>query len=233
MIKKRIKGDYPKAYRPCRLSEVFGQQKIKEIVNNGLNNGTLAHSLFFYGPSGTGKTSLCRIIGMGLNCLEGPTSEPCCECDPCKSIMKLNFLSYREINTADKKSITFLRKLRDDFASAPFDGLHQIYVFDEGQHMSKDAQNMLLKEIEDSGEHNYFIFCSTPDKIIEPLEFRCMPMEFSKIPPEEIMRLLCDVCECEGVDHTQEVLDKIVNEADGMARNALYFLQQAIQSGDL
>lgn len=64
-IVKRGNGDFPKVYRPCRISEVYGQDENKKIIQEGFDNGSLPHSFLFHGTSGTGKTTLARIIAMG------------------------------------------------------------------------------------------------------------------------------------------------------------------------
>jgi DNA polymerase III delta prime subunit len=77
MIVKRGEGDYPRTYRPRRVSELYGPEEIKRIIGNGLDKGTLPHSMLFHGISGTGKTTCARIVGAGLLCDKGKISEPC------------------------------------------------------------------------------------------------------------------------------------------------------------
>lgn len=77
LVVKRGNGDFHQSYRPCRISEVYGQDEIKEVIRKGLDEDSLPHSILFHGVSGTGKTTLGRIIAMGLSCNnKGPTSEP-------------------------------------------------------------------------------------------------------------------------------------------------------------
>lgn len=235
MIVKRDGHDFPSSYRPCRISEMYGQNEIKEIITNGLNNGDLARSLFFYGVSGTGKTTISRIIGMGLLCKEGPTSEPCCECDNCKATMKSypNW-AYTEINAADCSGLDNMRDLRKAFCSYPMGGEKQIWVFDESHNISKKAQDLLLKEVEDSPDHNYFIFCSTePDGMLETLRNRCEPHEFKEMASTDLKALLNDVCTIEKIDSDDEILEKISNDSKGMARNALILLRKEIAATSL
>ena len=234
-IVKRGEGDYPKIYRPSRISEVYGQGEIKKIICDGFDKGSLAHSYLFYGPSGTGKTTLARIIAMGLLCEKGPTSEPCCECGSCIRVSKLYHLNFFDINAADLTGIENIRRLKEQFDTGSFgNSKYKIFVFEECHQLSKEAQNMLLKLVEDSFDQNYFIFCSTdPDKMIKTLRNRCMPIEFSKIPPEEIRRLIQDVCDCEGFNCPEEIMESIVQKSDGMARNALFLLQKAVSAGKI
>ena len=236
MVTKRLKGDFAIAYRPWRISEIYGQEEIKNVIGNGLDTNTVAHSFLFYGISGTGKTTIGRIIAMGLNCREkGPTSEPCCKCDLCRLTQNLNSFSFREFNSAHFRGIDHVREVVGNLNYASFDGADKtIIVFDECHRLTKDAQNLLLKGVEDSHEYNHFVFCSTqPEDIIKTLRNRCMPMEFKKVPYEEMFKLLCDVCECEGVESDPGVLDGIIKEADGMPRNALFLLQKMVTAGEL
>ena len=165
MIKKRGLGDYPRIYRPRTISEIYGQKDAVTFVRNGLKKRVLPHSLLFFGASGCGKTTMARSIGMGLNCENGPTDSPCFKCIVCRGILNGGHLAYREINAADFTGVDDMRDLRGQFACAPMDGKHQIIVFDECHRLSVNAQEMLLKEVEDNPAQNYFIFCSTdPEK---------------------------------------------------------------------
>lgn len=228
-IKKRGNGDFHQSYRPCRISEVYGQDEIKEVIRKGLDEGSLAHAILFHGVSGTGKTTLGRIIAMGLNCEEGPTSEPCCECPSCRQTMNGNSLSFLEMNSADFTGIDHIRKIRSEFHYATFDANNRIYLFDECHGLTSVAQNALLKSVEDSKEHLYFMFCSTePEKILETLRNRCMSFELKEVQDNVIWKLMADVIEQEGYDHNEEVMDEIIRLVKGKPRNALNELQKAI-----
>jgi DNA polymerase-3 subunit gamma/tau len=225
----KSKTDYPSKYRPTRISEIYGQAEIKKVVARGLDNGSLPNSLLFYGPSGTGKTTIARIIAMGSNCEKGHSSEPCCECRACREVIHESPFIYHEINCANVTGIDHMRKFRGHFYSYPLGGDCNIFVFDECHKLSPETQTLLLKDVEDCVPSTYFIFCSTePEKIIETLRNRCMAFEFKKIAPEEMRQLLHDVCQKERVIHRSEVLERIIDESDGMARNALFLLQQAV-----
>lgn len=232
MIMKRGKDDYTRVFRPCRVSEVYGQKKAKRVIKRGLNEKSLPHSLLFRGTSGTGKTTMARIIAMGLNCDEGQTSEPCCQCDICQAVLRRGgHLAYEEINASEVTGIDRIRKLTNELNCGLMIGENRVIVFDECHGLTPQAQGALLKAVEDSHDMNYFIFCSTvPEQIIETLRNRCMPIEFRPIADEEIRKLLIDVCAWENVKPHEEVLERIVKEAEGRARNALHLLQKAVLS---
>jgi DNA polymerase III subunit gamma/tau len=229
MIKKRGFGDFHKVYRPWAISEIYGQQEAVKFVRNGLKKGTLPHALLFSGTSGCGKTTMARSIGLGLNCEKGPTDNPCFNCRTCHGILNGAHLAYREINAADYTGVDDMRGLRGNFACGPMDGKHQIFVFDECHRLSDNAQEMLLKEVEDTLEHNYFIFCSTdPGKIKDTLKNRLIEVKFGPFSNDEQKRLLQDVCKSERIKNGREVLDTIIKDAGGMPRNALNLLQKAV-----
>ena len=232
---KRGEGDYPAVYRPCRMSEVYGQDEVKRAIAYGLDQETLPHALLFQGISGTGKTTIGRIIAMGLNCKKGPTSEPCGECDFCKPVLKDYSFAFRELDAGYFSGIDKMRELSQDFAAAPMGGERfKIVLFDECHRLTDPAQNALLKPTEDGWEHLYFIFCTTnPKRMIETLRNRCMQFEFKGLQPEELRELLYDVCENENLEPDLATIENIIQESKGMPRNALWLLQKAVGFGKL
>ncbi|MFH2044774.1 MAG: AAA family ATPase [Pseudomonadota bacterium] len=232
MLIKRGYGDFPKIYRPCSPHELYGQEEIKQIMTNKLGKGAFGHSYLFHGTYGTGKTTCARIIGMGLLCKHGPTSRPCCTCEQCKRIMTSSNPDFFELNNANFTGIDFMRNLKTDFHYAPFMARHKVFVFDECHRITEATQNMLLKEVEDVFDGVYFIFCSSdPEKIIEPLKNRCMSVEFRPVNNDEIRQMLIDVCNWEGINYQNVVMESIIQEAQGLPRNALFLLQKAVDSG--
>ena len=232
MIVKRGKGDYTRIYRPLRVSEIYGQQQAKLLIGRGLDEESLPTVLLFHGISGTGKTTCARIVAMGLTCEKGMTSEPCCKCNSCKGHYGGGgHFALNEYNAAHFTGIDHMRREAGYFDCAPLGYDHKIIVFDECHRLSKEAQTLLLKPVEDGIPDTYFIFCSTdPENIIHTLRNRCVPVEFQKLQDEVIWELLIDVCKWERVKYAPEVLDNIVRKSEGMARNALHLLQKAVIS---
>ena len=235
MIVKRGDGDYARVYRPLRISEVYGQDTIKTIIAKGLEDGSLSKTLLFSGVSGTGKTTVARIIAMGWNCSKGRTSEPCSECDSCHQVLHRGHFAFQEINSGDYSGIDKVRALKADFAAAPmgyFD--KKVILFDECHRLTKEAQTLLLPEIEDAYTHLQFIFCSTEEKkILDTLSNRCLTLRFEPLPNDLIVKLLQDVCKWEIIKYDDRVLERIAQESKGMARNALFLLQKVVQRGEL
>ena len=110
MLVKRGKGDLPKIYRPFTISEVYGQKQAKDLIRNGLDEGSLPNNLVFYGASGTGKTTCARIVAIGLSCEKGMTSKPCCECDSCYGVISgRGIFALNEYNAAHFTGIDHMR----------------------------------------------------------------------------------------------------------------------------
>jgi DNA polymerase-3 subunit gamma/tau len=236
MITKRGKGDFARIYRPCRISEVYGQEGITKIVGRGLDEGNLPYSMLFYGESGVGKTTIARIIAMGINCRPlSPTSEPCLECDSCRQAMNDNHFAFKQINSAELTGVDRIRRIVDDLCCAAMDdSKHKIVVFDECHRIWKPAQDLLLKVVEDNKQDNYFILCTTePKSVLETLKNRCMPIQFKPIEDQAMFDLLTDICESERLVCPDEILERVIEEAKGKARIALYLLQKMAVSGEI
>ena len=87
-------------WRPQTLSDLVGQEHVTNTLTNAIRNDRVAHAYIFSGARGVGKTTAARILAKALNCVKGPTAEPCSECDSCKEIAGGSSLDVIEIDAA-------------------------------------------------------------------------------------------------------------------------------------
>ena len=225
MIIKRGDGDFTKVFRPCTIDEMKGHDKIRAVIKKALDTNTLSHSYLFYGDHGTGKTTLARIIALGLNCVKGVTSSPCCECDNCKSILNDTSPDYLEINIGDKSGVGDIRDILKNLVYVPFNLRNKVIVLDECHRMSLQAKDALLKPMEDYKDSVYFILCTTEiNKVPKALISRCSTFKFGKVSLKDTIELLEEVCQYEGLLYTEEVLQVIAEHSDSV-RSALNLLK--------
>jgi len=180
-----------------------------------------------------GKTTFARIVALGLNCETGVTSNPCCECATCKSTIALNSLSVLELDGARAGKIDIIRKVLNDLPSSPFGSdRFRVLIIDEAHKLSGDAEDALLKFLEDTPAHVYVILCTNkPEKLKDVTRQRCKPIQFSRLEIKPLYDLLEQVAQFEGMNYNKDILNKITEECEGTPRIALSFLQQINAEG--
>jgi DNA polymerase-3 subunit gamma/tau len=216
-------------YRPAQFDEVVGQEPIARTLKNAISAGRVAHAYLFTGPRGVGKTSMARILAMGLNCssVDAATTNPCGRCASCNGIFIGEDVDVREIDGASNNGVDDVRTLRDNAIYRPAHSRHKIYVIDEVHMLSKEAFNALLKTLEEPPEHVKFIFATTePHKLPETIHSRCQRFDFKNISSSDIARRLRQICTAEKVKATDEVLLTIARRARGGMRDSQSLLDQ-------
>jgi len=219
-------------WRSQRFSEVVGQDHIVRALSNAIKMGWISHAYLFSGPRGTGKTTVARIFAKSLNCVNGPTVEPCNICDQCVSIQQGNSLDVVELDAASNRGIDEIRSLREQTRFVPIGGRYSVFIIDEAHMLTQEAFNALLKTLEEPPPGIIFILATTdPQKIPPTITSRCLRFDFRRIPDELIRKRLEEVAIGEDIPYEDSSLEILSRYADGSLRDALAYMEEAILYG--
>lgn len=214
-------------YRPQNFAELFDQEHVKRTLTNAIQHNRLAHAYLFAGPRGVGKTTTARILAKSLNCVEGPTINPCNKCSTCLEIKASKSLDVLEIDGASNRGIDQIRELRENVRYRPTSGPYRIYIIDEVHMLTEPAFNALLKTLEEPPSHVIFIFATTePHKVPATILSRCQRFDFKRIAPDVIAKRLEMIIEKEKLDVAEDAVGLIADIADGGLRDAESVLEQ-------
>lgn len=201
-------------YRPASLEEIVGNKGVVSSLKSVLERPEgVPHSFLFSGPSGCGKTTLARIV---------------------KSLLGCSDVDFQEMNVANDRGIDTIREIEKNCSYAPFSGKIKMLLLDESHRLTVDAQNALLKLLEDTPSHVYFILCTTdPEKLIKTIRTRCHTYQVQSLASHDIKSLLHRVLKEEKIkDFPEKAIEEIVKASNGSPRQALVILDSAIDIQD-
>src|SRR3989442_2634056 len=215
-------------WRPQTFKDLVGQQHVTETLANAIRNDRVAHAYIFSGARGVGKTTAARILAKAMNCVKGPTPEPCGECDSCKEIAAGTSLDVIEIDAASNRGIDQIRELREMVRYAPAASRSKLVILDEAHMLTGEASNALLKTLEEPPDRVIFVMATTePENLVDTIRSRSQHFHFRALTFAEISGRLQEIAANENLKIETGALAVIARMAEGSLRDALSLLEQA------
>jgi len=216
-----------RSWRPQMFKDMVGQQHIIQTLQNAIREQRVSHAYLFNGPRGTGKTTTAKVLAKAVNCVQGPSIEPCNECDTCIGITEGHIMDVVEIDAASNRGIDEIRDIRDKVRYAPTEVRYKVYIIDEVHMLTAEAFNALLKTLEEPPSHVIFILATTePHKLPATIISRCQRFDFRQVSTAEQVARLDEICREESIQATEEALAYIARLSEGGMRDAISLLEQ-------
>lgn len=218
-------------WRPQVFDDVVGQEPVTRTLRGALATGRVSHAYLFSGHRGTGKTTTARILAKALNCERGVGPDPCNVCAACRAISDGTSLDVIELDAASNRGIDEIREIRERVRLAPASGRYKVYILDEAHMLTTEAENALLKTLEEPPPHVVFVLVTTePHRLPATILSRCQRFEFRRIPTALIVQRLERIAREEGLHVSPGALQLIARSADGALRDAESVLDQLASS---
>lgn len=205
-----MSGSLPLKYRPNEFEFVYGNDHIIQQVEGILKRKeeNIPKSWLFTGESGCGKTTMVRIIRNMLGCSDA---------------------NFHEYNSSNTRGIDSIREINGNARMSAMGGGIKIFYLDECHQLTSDAQNALLKVLEDTPKDTYFFLATTdPQKLKKAIKTRCTTLAMKECSRKVLADLCMDIAEEEKAPISKKVATAIGSASCGSPREALKILDQVI-----
>ncbi len=218
---------YYQLYRPQRFDQLIGQEFVVKALLQALSSQRLVQAYLFSGGRGTGKTSTARIFSRAINCQAPNQGEPCNQCEACLAMLSSRALDLIEIDAASHRGIEETRRLLEQLKFPPQELTHKIVIIDEAHMLTKEANNALLKTLEEPPSHLIIILATTePRKLLPTIISRCQHYRFQLPEPSQLVEAMRRVAVAKELQVTDDGLLLLAELAHGSYRDALGLLER-------
>ena len=175
------------------FADIVGQEQLKEHLQNAISMNKVSHAYIINGERSSGKEFVAKIFAMTLQCEKGGT-EPCGECHSCKQAMSNNqpdiiFISHEKPGSIGVEDIR--GQINNDIGIKPYSSPRKVYIMNEGEKMTVQAQNALLKTLEEPPEYAVIISLTTNvDSLLPTILSRCVVLNMKPVEDALVKKYL-------------------------------------------
>lgn len=180
------------------LNEILGHEQIKEHFYNAILTGNISHAYILTGEAGMGRKSLAGAFALSLLC-ENSQAAPCRQCHACKQVLSGNHPDLIRVTHEKPGSIgvdDVRHQINDTIQIRPYSSSHKIYIVDEAEKMTVQAQNALLKTIEEPPSYAVILLLTTNAEAFLPtILSRCVQLKLKPLPDAAVKEYLTGTME--------------------------------------
>ena len=177
------------------FQDIIGQEQIKEHLQNALSTGKISHAYILNGEKASGKEFIAKIFAMALQCEAGGV-DPCNECRSCKQTLSKNqpdiiYVSHEKPNTISVDDIR--AQVNNDVSIKPYSSKYKVYIINEAEKMTVQAQNAILKTLEEPPAYAVIILLvSNIDTLLPTILSRCVTLNMKPVRDELVKKFLME-----------------------------------------
>ncbi len=179
----------------AKFTDIVGQEQLKEHLQNAIAANKVSHAYIINGERSAGKEFIARVYAMTLQCEKGET-EPCGECHSCKQALGNNqpdiiYISHEKPNTIGVEDIR--AQINNDIGIKPYSSPRKVYIINEGEKMTPQAQNALLKTLEEPPAYAVILILTTNVEALLPtILSRCVVLHMKPVPDKLVKKYLME-----------------------------------------